>query len=227
MTRAFHPLDVVAFAAFLGAWVGYTLYADYWRADRGLMGATARHRIRWMEEMIGRENRIYDSTIVQTIARSPIFFAQTSVFILAGLIALLGAGEQARGVLAEVPMTAATSSAGWHAKIALEIVIFVFAFFKFTWSMRQFNYLSILMGAAPAHGTPALARDGRAIVARAARVSDIATLHFNSGIRAYYFGLAALAWFVRPELLIASSCLVVAVLWRREFRSRTLDALKE
>ena len=65
------------------------------------------------------------------------------------------------------------------------------------------------------------------IVARAARISDIATRHFNSGIRAYYFGLAALAGFVHPWLLVGATVLVIAVLWRREFYSATLAALKE
>jgi uncharacterized membrane protein len=64
-------------------------------------------------------------------------------------------------------------------------------------------------------------------VARAARISDIATRHFNSGIRAYYFALAALGWFVHPWLLIAASVFVLLVLWRREFHSATLAALKE
>jgi uncharacterized membrane protein len=64
-------------------------------------------------------------------------------------------------------------------------------------------------------------------VARAARMSDIATRHFNSGVRAYYFGLAALAGFVHPWLLVGATALVVLVLARREFLSATLAAIKE
>ncbi len=218
-------LDLLAVGVFVALFAGYTYLADHRFAEHGLMGATARHRIRWMEQMLARENRIYDSTLVANIARSPTFFAQTSLLILGGLIAVLGAGDRVVGIVAEVPF--AQGQATWHVKIALEIVIFIYAFFKFTWSMRQFNYLMIVMGAAPPHGSQGAMDDGRRVVARASRISDIATQHFNSGIRGYYFGLAALGWFVHPLLLMAVSALVLLVLWRREFHSRTLDALKE
>jgi uncharacterized membrane protein len=85
----------------------------------------------------------------------------------------------------------------------------------------------ILMGAAPVAGSEAARAEGPAIVARAARMSDIATRHFNSGVRAYYFGLAALAGFVHPWLLVGATALVVLVLARREFLSATLAAIKE
>jgi len=53
----------------------------------------------------------------------------------------------------------------------------------------------------------------------------LAIYHFNLGLRAYYFSLALLAWFLDPIVFIFSSTWVVAVLYRREFKSRTLDAL--
>jgi uncharacterized membrane protein len=190
------------------------------------MGATARHRLAWMERMVERENRIVDTTLVGTMSGSVSFFAQTSIFILGGLIAMLGAQDRVREVIAEVPFASATSSALWEVKIALLIVIFVFAFFKFTWSLRQFNYLVVLIGAAPLN-TRIGAREAAPVARRAAKMSDLAVNHFNVGIRAYYFGLAALAWFVNPWLLMAASAWTVLVLWRREFRSHTLAALKD
>lgn len=227
MIAGLAAIDLFAFCAFVVAWVGYSWFADHRFAEHGLMGATARHRIRWMEQMLARENRIFDSTLVANIARSPNFFAQTSLIILGGLIAVIGAGDRVSGLVAEVPFAQRTDAVAWHIKLGVEVIIFIYAFFKFTWSMRQFNYLMIVMGAAPPHGSEALRQDGRAVVARAARMSDIATENFNAGIRAYYFGLAALGWFVHPVLLAAASAFVVLVLWRREFHSRTLGVLKE
>lgn len=222
----FTAADLAALAWFLACWVGYTLFADHARAPLGLMGAVARHRIAWMERMLERENRIVDTTLVGTMSNSVSFFAQTSIFILGGLIAILGAQERAREVISDLPFAVATGSALWDAKIALLIVIFVFAFFKFTWSLRQFNYLLVLIGAAPlSHKIGNV--DGAPIARRAARMGDLAVNHFNVGVRAYYFGLAALAWFVNPWLFAAASAWVVLVLWRREFRSNTLAALKD
>jgi uncharacterized membrane protein len=219
-------IEAFALIWFLVCWAGYTAYADYRGAPYGLMGATARHRLTWMQRMLERENRVVDSTLVGTIAGSVSFFAQTTIFILAGLIAILGAQEQARAVISELPFAAVSSPGLWEGKIALLIVLFVFAFFKFTWSLRQFNYLLVLIGAAPLQGQ-ADAATFAVTARRAARMGDLAVNHFNAGIRAYYFGLAALAWFLNAWLFIAVSAWVVLVLWRREFRSNTLAALKD
>jgi uncharacterized membrane protein len=58
-----------------------------------------------------------------------------------------------------------------------------------------------------------------------ARVVWLAIYNFNLGLRAYYFSLALLTWFVHPLVFVVASSWVVAVLYRREFRSRTLKAL--
>lgn len=221
-----NALDIAALVWFVVCAVGYTWFADHRRAAVGLMGATARHRLAWMERMLERENRIVDTTLAATMSASVSFFAQTSIFILGGLIAMLGAQERVRAVIAEVPFSSVTSDALWEAKIALLIVIFVFAFFKFTWSLRQFNYLVVLIGAAPL-STGLDMKAAAPHARRAARMSDLAVNHFNVGIRAYYFGLAAMAWFINPWLLMAASAWTVLVLWRREFRSNTLAALRD
>jgi len=89
--------------------------------------------------------------------------------------------------------------------------------------MRQWNYCTMIVGGAPKTRDPgevelAYARSG-------AIVSTLAAKHFNHGIRTYYFGMATLSWFVHPLALLPSALLVVLVLYRREFRSRTMRAL--
>ena len=49
---------------------------------------------------------------------------------------------------------------------------------------------------------------------------------FNFGLRTYTFSMATLAWFVHPYLFIFCSAWVVAILYRREFMSRTLLAMQ-
>ena len=50
--------------------------------------------------------------------------------------------------------------------------------------------------------------------------------NFNRGLRAYYFGLAALGWFVNPGLFMVGTVWVILVLYRREFHSITKRTLK-
>jgi uncharacterized membrane protein len=111
----------------------------------------------------------------------------------------------------------------WEVKIALLLIIFINAFFELTWALRQFNYSSILIGGIPT-GAATPATIAQADVA--ARVLNRAARHFNTGLRSYYFGLAALAWIAHPAALMAASLFVLRELHRREFRSEVRDAVK-
>ena len=217
--------DLAAPAFFLLCWVGYSLYAD------GPMGARASlmsriHELRliWMRRMLARDNRIGDMQVVMILAQSNAFFASTSLLIIGGCLAILGARDQAMTVLQEIPGVAATPTFVWEMKVMLLVIVFVFAFFKLTWSLRQFNYVAILLGAAPPPEQAACA-DGLRYADTAAGVASRAAEHFNKALRAYYFGLAALSWFLQPFLFMALTALVVLVVYRREFRSHTMTIL--
>lgn len=218
--------DAAALAWFLLLWGGYTYYADRVKRDgRTLITAMRRHREAWMLRMLTRENRVTDSTILASIMRSVALFSSTTLFILAGLLAILGAVDKAQALVGALPFTEEGSRVQWEVKILLLILLFVYAFFKFAWSVRQFNYAVVLIGAAP---PPAEAETAAAQnFARAtAKVISGGVLNFNRGIRAYYFGLAALSWFLHPLLFALSAVWVVAVIYRREFRSYTLRLLE-
>jgi uncharacterized membrane protein len=219
------PLNLLALACFLVAWLGYTRYADTHARGRSLMHAANLHRRAWMATMLLRDNRIVDSTVVATLSRSVLFFAQTSIFIIAGLLATFGAAERISALLLEMPFVAPGTLRELHLKLALLTAIFIYAFFKFTWSMRLFNYLSVLIGAMPLPGPAGAETD--ALADRGARLGELAVDHFNRGIRGYYFGLAVLPWFADPALFVIATLWVVVVLWRREFRSNTLAAMGE
>jgi uncharacterized membrane protein len=62
-------------------------------------------------------------------------------------------------------------------------------------------------------------------VHRAAQVSTLASKDFNQGLRAFYFSLAALGWFINPWFFIGATTLVAGVLYWREFQSETLEML--
>ena len=57
------------------------------------------------------------------------------------------------------------------------------------------------------------------------KLFEAAGQNFNRGQRAFFFALGYLGWFAGPWALIASTAAVVAVLWRRQFRSPAQRAL--
>ena len=97
-------------------------------------------------------------------------------------------------------------------------VIFVYAFFKFAWVYRLYNYVAILLGATPLPAekdTP----EAEAHVLRTAGLFTTAGRHFNRGQRAFFFALGYLGWFAGPLVLIATTTVVVVVMWWRQYKS--------
>jgi uncharacterized membrane protein len=217
--------DVVAFGYFLLCWIGFGQFS-LWRARSrpGLVAAIREFRHRWMERLCQRENHQSDAAVLGNLVRGALFFASTTVLILGGLFALLGTTQKVIDVVAELPFTGPFSLWLWEAKALLLIYIFVYAFFKFTWSAWQYNALSIIVGAAPdPQAAPSVCEP---YVACAANIAALAGESFNHGIRAYYFSMAAVTWFLHPLALIIAATWVAYVLYRREFASPTLEALR-
>jgi uncharacterized membrane protein len=216
-------LDLAVPFWLLVCWVGYTLYADGEKRRASLMNNMHAWRRVWMRSMLERDNRMVDVQIIGNLMRSVSFFASTSMFVIAGLMAVLGARDQAMAVLAEIPFAVESPVLLWDLKVLLLIVVFVYSFFKFTWAYRHYNYCLILVGAVGAakSGAPL----DLEVADRAARIATSTARHFNHGVRAYYFGLATLSWFVHPWLFLVLTLWVVLVLYRREFRSRLLRTL--
>jgi uncharacterized membrane protein len=209
----------------VAVWVGYVTLADHPRRGRTtLMARMHQYRQAWMQRMLGRENRIVDTQIVSLLVQNISFFASSTILIVGGFVAVLGARDQAMGILAEIPFAARTGDTLWDVKILTLIIIFVYAFFKFTWALRQFNYVAIMIGAAP---PPAASPSAAAVelADRTARVATRAAEHFNKAMRAYYFGLATLSWVIQPWLCMLLIAWVSLIVYRREFRSATLGGL--
>ncbi len=218
--------DWLALALFFGGWVGYARFARARSTVQpSLLALTNRERRRWMLQTTLRENRVIDGVVVQNLSTSPSFFASTTIRIIGGLLAVLSSTERAAEIVREIPFAARSSLLVFDLKIVLLTGIFVYAFFRFTWSQRQYSFGAILVAAAPEHTQFTGEEQRQAFADRAGRVVGLAAETFNDGLRGYYFAFAATAWFFSPWAMIAASVGVVFILYRREFRSEVLAVL--
>ena len=219
-------VDWLSLAIFFVCWAGYAWFSEHsQRGAGGLIRTSQAYRLAWASQMVEREVRITDSTLIGNLMSSVSFYANTTIYIIAGLVAALGAADQLLGIAADLPFAGPGNRELLEIKLMLVLGSFVFAYFKFTWSLRQFNLLSILVGAAPAGtaGTPEI----DAFIRRIAGTNNLAGDDFNRGIRAYYFGLAAAAWLLHPLLLALVAISVTVVLYRRDYRSPALAILND
>jgi uncharacterized membrane protein len=168
---------------------------------------------------------VVDGVVLQNLSTSPSFFASTTILIIGGLLAVLGT-DKATELVRELPFTARTSTLIFDLKLILLLGIFVYAFFRFTWSMRQYTFGALLVAAAPEatrFTEENLSRD--AFADKAGRVVGLAAETFNDGLRGYYFAFAAIGWFFSPVIFMFATLGVVTILYQREFRSEVLRVL--
>ncbi len=219
--------NVLAAVWFLICWIGYSRYASRRAQSRHCLSSVL-HRARqaWMQRLLLRENRIADSNVIGNLERNASFFASSTLLILAGILTVLGSSEQAVLVLADLPFIQPASRELSEIKLLSLAIVFVYAFFTFSWCMRQYNFAAVLIGAAPTPSESGVsAQDRTAFVERTARVISLAANEFNLGLRSYYFALSLLAWFINPWLFMLVSTGVMWVLYRREFHSRVLSVM--
>ncbi len=221
----FSVADYLGLASFAAAWLAYHAMVERTvTGQRSLNRLMNRHRYQWMRTVIRRDNRIIDANINASLQNGTAFFASTSLLAIGGSLTLFRSTDDALAAFADLPFGLATTRLAWEAKVLGLTVIFVYAFFKFAWSYRLFNYSAILIGAVPEQGGGD--EDESELAAwRAASMNTVAGRHFNRGQRAFFFALAYLGWFVSAYVLMAATAFVLYVMWRRQFASDALAAL--
>lgn len=220
--------DWLALAWFFTGWVGYALFARKRSASSmSLLAVTNQYRRLWMVQTTGRDVRVVDGIVIQNLSTSPSFFASTTILIIGGLLALLGTTDKAAELVKEIPFAARTSTLVFDLKLLLLLGVFVYAFFRFTWSLRQYTFGALMVASAPDYRVFERGEASREEFAdRAGRIVGMAAETFNDGLRAYYMAFAVIAWFFSPLWFAVGTAGVVYILYQREFHSEVLAILK-
>jgi uncharacterized membrane protein len=221
--------DGLALLWMLLLWFVYGRFADFLPPDdvapRNLNQMMHHLRRSWMRRMIDRHDRIVDSGLTGHSVNSTTFFASTSMLIIAGLLGVLGNAAAAHDVIQSFGFVMRADIVMFEIKVLGLVILFIVAFYKFTWALRQFNFACTLIGAAPLAPAEPPIRDRFAD--HAARVMSLAVVSFNGGIRAYYFAMAWLGWFIHPILFAGATGIVVLVLLKRQLKSRSQQSVSQ
>ncbi|MEW6997080.1 DUF599 domain-containing protein [Colwelliaceae bacterium BS250] len=220
-------LDYLALVVFFTSWIGYTQFARIKAKDTACISRCLhQHRIIWMRQIFDTDIRVSHASLLSNLERNVTFFASTTMLVIAGVLTLFSQLDSVKELLTRITIAEEASAFAIQIKLSLLVLIFVLAFFQFTWSMRQYGFVNIMIGAAPVaeHTTkPHLLNYAKQM----ATVQDQAAHAYNYGLRSYYFSLSALSWFVHPLMLLVSSMFVVYILYRREFKSKALRAIQQ
>ncbi len=220
-------LDIFALFLFFIAWYSISWIGRHYKNTEKttLSSISKTYRNQWMLHLLERTNRMSDVALIGNLMRSVSFFASTSLLVLASLIAVFGAVDEVINIIQGFPYAQHVSPEFTKLKLILLVLIFIYAFFKLVWSLRQYNSTVIMVGAAPDvfEGD----EDLFSYANNLGIVLNRATRHFIEGMRGFEFALAALAWFIHPLLFILATLFVSLVVYRREFASKTLQAMAD
>jgi len=225
MGLGFSLADGLAVLVFCGAWCAYHYLVEKSpRGEASLNAVMNGYRMRWMMRMVHRDVRILDANLMSSLQNGTAFFATSSLFALGAALAMLRSSNEVLMLFDDLPFAEHTTRAVWELKVVCLAFILVYAFFKFSWAYRLFNYSAILIGAAVERDAPKDRLDAAA--KRAAGMNIVAGRHFNRGQRALFFALAYLGWFIGAWVLIITTALAFYAMWRRQFASDALHAVR-
>ncbi len=149
----FDFIDIAALGWFILCWIGYSMMVDH-GGRNSLTTGLAGYRQQWMKVMAGRNLRMIDGQINMQLQQGTGFFASTSLVLIGGCVTLLGATDEALDLFTTLPMHYRPTRLQWEVKVSGLTIMFIYAFFKFGWAYRLFNYCAILIGATPEHNHP-------------------------------------------------------------------------
>ena len=198
----------------------YVLVEQAAAGRRGLNNLMNEYRLRWMLEMQRRDNRIVDASL---LGHDPDQHLVLRLDVADRDRRHAGAaarhGRRAEGLRGPAARQCRSSRGAFEAKVLGLTIIFGYAFFKFAWAARLFSYEAILIGRDARVRASARVEQRRLTAVRAAEMNIVAGRHFNRGLRAFFFAVAYLGWFVSPYVLIGSTALTLGVMWQRQFAS--------
>lgn len=212
----FTLLDFISFGIFILTWF---IYRHVWN-ERAKKPSALSHgvnhlRKQWFINAAGKNVRIQDTQILNIHQQTAVFFASTSILIIGLLMAGLGSVANRINDVNQILWIHNASVTELSLKLMVLIYMFIYSFFKFAWSIRLNNYLGMMIGAIPEDQ-----REGYLEYAEAAtQLSMIIGYHYTLGIRAYFFALAFLGWFIDPWVFIAATFGVIWTIYRRDSHS--------
>jgi uncharacterized membrane protein len=215
--------DAAALGFFLIAWWFMTWLIDASPMHpRSLSAAMKTHRREWMRQMAQRPNRIMDASIISGLQQATSFFASTALLAVGAGFGLLTAADTIIRAFEESVVHVEIDRAGFYVKTAALMALYAFAFFKFGWAYRLFNYSGVMMAATPEFG----AAGSTETAAQSAEMNIAAAGQFTHGLRAFFLAIAVLAWFVHPAAFVGATVVIASALVNRQFNSRARDVAR-
>lgn len=223
-------IDYIALLVFVALWYLYshvtTSRSPFPRTS--LNQAMGERRRKWIYNSLTRDLKMIDTQIMAGLQNGTAFFASTSIFAIGGCFALLGATDRVESVFRDMPFVYYGGRTAFEMKVIGLTCLFGYAFFKFGWSYRLFNYCTILFGAMPMmHETNSDRKAAERAAENVIRMNIIAAKNFNDGLRTFFLSIGYLGWFINAYVFMFTTVVIIIALLRRQFFSEARLAIMD
>jgi uncharacterized membrane protein len=225
LPEGFGAPQAAAVALLFGLWGFYTPILRV--IGRGSLNSQLHAvRLRWlqMHQGIDREHRVFDAILLGHISSSISYFGSGTLIVLAGLVSALANVNSVflltRGLhFIDQDM----SRELFTLYFSILTLMLAMCFFAFTYALRKMAYTFAMLGGLQA--TRAESPEGKIMGEQSAVVLTEAVRSINTGIRGFYYAIAALFLFAGPYACIAATLAITALLYYRQLFSPTALAI--
>ena len=138
-------MDAIVLAWLALCWLGYPRLVALIGRRRPINSSMLAMRKVWMYGMLHRDFRVPDTMLLGQVIQSVAFFASGTIIVVGALVGALARVESlasfSEGFAPGVP----TSPESIRLALLALLGIFIYGFFKFTWTLRQYNYCIAMM----------------------------------------------------------------------------------
>ena len=183
-------------------------------------------RLRWlqMHQAVDREHRVFDALMLGHISSSISYFGSATLIVLAGLVGTLANVRHIYIVTRDLNfLDPAMTAELFTLYFGILTLILALCFFAFTYALRKMAYVFAMLGGLQA--TPAQSPETRILGEQTAIVLTEAVRSINTGIRGFYYAIAALFLFAGPFMCIGATIVITGILYYRQLLSPTAKAI--
>jgi uncharacterized membrane protein len=209
--------DAGALAFFLVAWafLGWLIDMSPWHRH-SLSAAMKAQRREWGRLIAQRQIRLVDANIITGLQQATSFFASTALLAIGAGFGLLTAADTIIDAFEQSVAHLEIDRAAFYAKTAGLMALYAYAFFKFGWAYRLFNYSAVMLAATPEAGEP----NADEAAGQVAEMNIAAAGQFTHGLRAFFLAIAVMGWFITWWAFVAATVVIVWSLANRQFNSK-------
>jgi uncharacterized membrane protein len=174
---------------------------------RTAVGITNYVRVQWVRSMMDSKCELLAVQTLRNGLMAANFLASTAILVSLGLLSVAFKPGLFQEISHALNLAGVRSEILWMFKLMLLVMLFFYAFFNFTLTIRYYNHAGFMINILEAHDptvTPEVVAD----------VLNHGALHYTLGMRGFYLAVPVGLWLFGPVWMLAGAIVLVWALNR-------------